>query len=106
MVNSSFRNISFTNNENNQENSTCRTIDKSSDQILDTRTNIKYEPVKEKLGRGKKQWLTLKKKQAKVAKKKVTKLQAAKKKKLEKEIKKADNLAKKVLNKKGKKQKQ
>ncbi len=102
-ANSSFWNIGYASTEDDRENSTPGTIDKSSDQTLDTGTNIECKPVKERPQRGKKQLLTLEEKQAKVAEKEAAKLQAAEKKKLEKEIKKADDLAKKALDKEAKK---
>ncbi len=103
LANSSFGSIGFTSNEDNQENSTSGIIYKSSGQTLNIRTNIECKPIKERLQRGKKQQLTLEKKQAKVAKKKAAKLQAVEKKKLEKKIKKVDDLAKKALDKEAKK---
>ncbi len=74
LVNSCFGSISFANNENNWENSTPGTIYQRSDQTSDIGTNIECNLVKEGLQKGKKQWLTLEKKQTKVAKKEATKL--------------------------------
>lgn len=58
-ANSSFQSISFTGNENDWENFILGTVYKKSDQIPDTGTNIECKPVKERLQKSKKQWLTL-----------------------------------------------
>lgn len=46
LAKSSFRSIGFANNKDDQENSTIRTIYKSSDQTPETGTNIKCKLVK------------------------------------------------------------
>lgn len=74
MANSSFKSINFASNEDDRENSTPRTLYKSSDQTFDTRTNIEYKPVKEGLQKGKNQHLILEEKQPKVTEKEVVKL--------------------------------
>ena len=103
-ANKSFGKTSFASNEDDQENSTPGTIYKSSDQILlKTETNIECKPVKKRPQGGKKQWLTLEQKQARMAQNELAKLQAAEKKKLEKEIKKGDVSGKKTLDKEAKK---
>lgn len=59
LANNSFRNISFANNGDDQENSTLETVYKSSNQIPEIRTNIECKLVKKKQ-------LTFKEKQIRV----------------------------------------
>lgn len=54
LANSFFENNSFASNKNNQENSTLRTIYKSSNQTAKIKTNIEYRLLKNSLQRGKK----------------------------------------------------
>lgn len=47
-ANKSFGSSGFVSNDDDQENTTPRTIYKSTNEISDTRTNIEYKPIKDK----------------------------------------------------------